>query len=119
MSLYSLAAISTNAQPVLLAELASQNPEHRDYAARAYYIYPMTNANTEAAVPLLIQNLEHTNYRPRYSAVRALGEIGAPRELILPALTGALEDAEKSVRRMATNTLQKIAPEVLTDAPAR
>jgi len=51
----------------------------------------------------------------RRNAIRALGNFGAVATNAISALSHALDDSAEAVRKEATNALQKIAPEMLTN----
>ena len=59
-------------------------------------------------VPFLIDVLRHPNAGVRQQAAFALGEIGQPINLIIPALIGNLDDSEWNVRRVSVRALLNI-----------
>jgi hypothetical protein len=52
-------------------------------------------------------------------AARALAKFGTNALPALPTLTNSLADPVPDVREAATNAIKQIAPQVLTNAPAR
>jgi HEAT repeat protein len=59
--------------------------------------------------------LHHTNVVIRVEALNALRRIGERARPTIPAMREALDDRETAVKEAATNALEKIAPEVLTN----
>ena len=59
-------------------------------------------------VPFLIDVFGHPNAGVRQQAAFALGEIGQPINLIIPALIGNLDDSEWNVRRVSVRALLNI-----------
>jgi HEAT repeat protein len=125
MVVWSLATISTNAQQILLKELADPDPIRRGNAAATYVKFALPKSNAEPAVPLLVQALEGkevdplvgADLLPRLNAAAALGRIKVPPELVLPALTNALQDSYIAVRLTASNSILRITSRTLTNAP--
>ena len=62
----------------------------------------------KSAVPFLIDVFESPNADIRQQAAFALGEIGQPINLIIPALIGNLDDKEWNVRRVSVRALLNI-----------
>lgn len=62
----------------------------------------------KSAVPFLIDVFESSNADVRQKAAFALGEIGQPVDLIIPALIGNLDDREWNVRRVSVRALLNI-----------
>jgi hypothetical protein len=118
-AMYCLGAISTNAMPTALELLASPIPRMRIAATIGLGRFSALKNNAGPAVPILLQNLQSSDRVERFFTVWALGEIKVSPELIVPALSTALTDPAIDVRMTATNALQKIAPEVLRNAPAQ
>jgi hypothetical protein len=116
-AIYSLAAISTNVPPVVMERLADPDPEQRAWAIVALATYSLRVADTRPAMPSLINCVQYTNVRVRSHAIWALGEIKAPTNLTIPALTTILTDQSHVIRSRATNALLRIVPEILNNAP--
>jgi hypothetical protein len=72
----------------------------------------------DLAVPELARKLTDPRTRVRRMAVRSLGLFGKDSAPVLPLLVERLSDTNTDVRDAATNALQKIAPEVLTNGVA-
>ena len=64
----------------------------------------------EPAVPYLIDALAVDNAEIRLNAAYALGEIGTPLDIILPALIRTLTDPEWNVRSLVVRALVTIGP---------
>ncbi|MDB6019481.1 MAG: repeat-containing protein, partial [Pedosphaera sp.] len=67
--------------------------------------------NAQAAVPLLIGELNHTKPWTRMMAAATLGGIASRPEISVPALTNCLTDSESLVRRSAIDALCKFKSE--------
>jgi hypothetical protein len=65
------------------------------------------------AVPALANSIHGTNNQLRWFAAQALGEFGPRARAAVQALTEALTDSDLFLRDRATNSLRKIAPEML------
>jgi HEAT repeat protein len=66
----------------------------------------------------LTRAVASSDYRVRRNAIRSLGDFGSDATNAISSISKALSDSEQVVRKEATNALQKIAPEVLTNAVA-
>lgn len=105
----------TNAVPVMIACLQETNQFVPSLAASAlgtFLIQP------EQCVPALTKAVGSTDYRVRRNAIRSLGKFGLDATNAISAIANALNDPERGVQTEATNALQKIAPEVLTNGVA-
>jgi HEAT repeat protein len=69
----------------------------------------------DLVVPELAKRLTDPRTGVRRMAVRSLGLFGKDSVTVLPLLVERLSDKNNDVRDAATNALQKIAPEVLTN----
>ena len=67
----------------------------------------------EPAVPYLIDALKAESMEIRLNAAYALGEIGTPLDIILPALISTLTDPEWNVRRLVVRALVTIGTPAL------
>jgi HEAT repeat protein len=65
-------------------------------------------AEAKAAVPALIDNLNHKYSMVRWNAAYALGTIGPDAEAAVPALTERLKDENANVRGFAASALDSI-----------
>jgi HEAT repeat protein len=70
----------------------------------------------EIVVPALTNGLTHPKYQVRAAAAAALGVFGLQASSAAPGVLTLLTDTNRDVRKVATNTLLKIAPEALTNA---
>ncbi len=73
------------------------------------------NLESEISVPALAGLLQSTDAGVRERGLANLRDFGDRARPILPQLLAALRDSNADVRRGATNALQIIAPEVLTN----
>jgi len=73
---------------------------------------------TYTAVPVLIAALKDKNPDIRWSAVNALGSIGAEANDAVPALIAALKDEDSDIRRSVVNALESIGAEAKAVVPA-
>lgn len=73
------------------------------------------NLEDEISVPPLADLLQSTDEGIRESGLANLGRFGVRARPALPQVLAALKDSNGDVRRSATNALQKIAPDVLTN----
>jgi FOG: HEAT repeat len=103
----------TNAVPVMIACLGETNPFVPSLAATALGTFLV---QPEQCVPALTKAVASPDYRVRRNAIRALGNFGRVDTNAINAVSKALDDSHQDVRKEATNALQKIAPEVLTNA---
>ena len=71
-----------------------------------------------AAVPLLIETLEHPSWQRRRTAAMLLGRIGPDAGSAVPSLVKALEDPHESVRKSAARALGQIGPKAATAVEA-
>jgi len=67
----------------------------------------------EEAVPALAKCLRSSQFATRAEALTALGKFGAEASSAVPDLLIAAKDGDQLIRSVATNSLLKIAPEVL------
>jgi HEAT repeat protein len=67
----------------------------------------------QIAIPALASCLASTNIAVRVKAVRSLAQFG---RITLPLLVTALKDSDQTVSRVASYSLQIVAPEALTNA---
>ena len=144
-----LAHLGNQGFPPLFALLTSRDPKFRDDAASAMrfqgtnarpaiplLLQGLSNVSSEVTaaiaaetlgelaldadlvVPALSNALHHPRENTRWTTVYALaGFRDDPRTA--PAIAIALSDADPDVRKATTNTLRRIAPEYLTNAPAK
>ena len=72
----------------------------------------------DVSLPALLPLLSHANTEVRSSAIRAVGAFGDAARSAVPLLVKSL-DPFPHARVEATNALLKVAPEILTNAPAQ
>lgn len=72
----------------------------------------------DAAVPSLIEALEHPDPDKRGLAAATLAQIGPAAEQAVPQLVVALNDPDEDVRRMAARALGQIGPQAGEAVPA-
>jgi len=91
-----------------------------DPFARRAGIYGLMGIGPKAraAVPALIEALDHEHFHTRYWACRALREIGPGAKAAVPVLVRLLRDDLPSVRRHAAQALGGIGPEIGEEAIA-
>jgi HEAT repeat protein len=71
------------------------------------------HVESETIIPAIAETLQSTNAHLREYAAERLTTAGARARPAVPALLKALEDPQVRVRAAATNTLRKVAPEML------
>jgi len=69
-------------------------------------------------IPALTNQLHHSEPMVRSVAVDTIANFGPEARAVLPSLLEALDDSDSSVRASATNALERVAPEVLTNGVA-
>src|SRR5947209_2980083 len=133
--------IGTNALPILLATLRSEDsgfkltlvtwtrkltffrPSFNPAQQRrlcAFFALDALGPTATPAVPELISLLKSKDYQIRDLTAQALGSIRAPENLVVPALTNALNDSNLRVRLSIEESLGRIgeAPEMSVPALA-
>ncbi len=103
------------AMPVLLRCLQSGNPRAIKLAAGGLGRAKMEPATT---VPALVRLLSQPDPGTRLDVIYGLREFGELARPAVPDLLRACQDPSVGIRRAASNALEQIAPEVLTNAPA-
>jgi HEAT repeat protein len=95
--------------PVLAKCLSDKDPVVAALSVRA-----LGHLGTELynAVPPLTEALKDPRPHMRVVALQTVGDLGPRGRVALPLLMPLLNDSDLGARREATNTLQKIAPEV-------
>lgn len=87
--------------------------------SRSAYGFIALGDKAAPAIPELARRVTTGHPIRRGLAVKALSGLGPVAKPAVPELRKALNDPVDLIRIAATNALQNIAPEVLTDAPAR
>ncbi len=111
----------TNATIVIptLLRLLSDSDEFVAAAAASVLGSSFAPQSHPTVVPALALNLRSTNETLRALSAYALGNYRQLATSVVPLLKPMLLDASQFVRQYATNALQQIAPEALTNAPAQ
>jgi HEAT repeat protein len=105
------------AVPVLVKCLEASDPKIQYGAADAL---GRIVAEPLVVIPALTNCLnESTREDVRYAATWALGRYGEQARAAVPLLLTQLTNRDAAVRNWTTNTLHQIAPEVLTNSPAK
>jgi len=99
---------STSSIPFVLECLRDDAPE---VVVAATLAIPKIEA--DLMVPALLVQTANTNRNVREVTIEALGEYRTNARSALPALLSLCNDPDARVRRAATNSLRKIAPEML------
>jgi hypothetical protein len=115
-----LPQLCTNAAPAiptLVRCLQDRDPQVQWTAAMAL---GRASLQPDLVVPALVAACQ-TPAAPvvRLRCISALGDFGPRARSAEACLVAALSDPEKNIRRAATNSLRRVAPEVLTNAAAR
>ncbi len=76
----------------------------------------LTHIGGKEIVPALAAVLTNHQHPARWSVALNIQNMGNNAHVAIPALIKSLSDPEPLVRKAATNTLRKIAPEALTNA---
>jgi len=117
---YSRSAFGTNAYPILIDCLDDPDATIALEAALA-----LVRAGAEPAIVCskITRQFQHPDWWQRNGAIQTVGMYqGNAREQVrtlIPDLVAALADANPQVRESAETVLRSVAPEVLTNAPAK
>ena len=142
-----LVNIGPSAIPALLAIITNQNAEARFYAVRslqqlgaeavpaiptlilclrdravssaAYESLGRLKLEPHRVVPVLANTAQGSDPLSRALAILTLGDFRQEAQAAVPMLLTALSDREAVVRDAATNALQQIAPELITNSPSQ
>jgi hypothetical protein len=104
------------AVPLLVQCLASTN---QIVACAAAYSLCSLRLRPDIVFPILTNHLHSLDPDARVAAAEWLGEFETHRPLARSLLLAALNDPSEDVRSSAANALDKVAPDVLTNAPAQ
>jgi HEAT repeat protein len=110
--------LGTNAHPVipfLVAELRHPNHFYRERAADAL---GGLHIDPEVVVPALTNLVQDSSPAARFIAIKALGQFGPAARPAAPLILETLKTRE-DLQWVSKNALREIAPEMLTNAPAR
>ena len=139
--------IGPSAIPALLAIITNQNAEARFYAVRsiqqlgseaapaipmlivclkdravsiaAYESLGRLKLEPHRVVPVLVSTAQGSDPLSRALAILTLGDYRKEAQAAVPTLLAALSDNHAVVRDAATNALQQIAPELLTNSTSQ
>jgi HEAT repeat protein len=109
--------MGSNALPAIPLLVDCTTSTNRDLAWRAMRALGRLQLEPDRVVPALITQLNYPDYN-RIAAVWALRRYGSNAMSAVPFLLQRISDPDEGVRMAVTNALMKIAPEVLTNAPA-
>jgi HEAT repeat protein len=112
-----IGSMGTNAAPAL--PLFIKHLKHQDLPLAYSAALALGTMKTDPAIvlPALANALQDPRPPVRMAAVRSLGDLGEGARSATANVLAAFSDIEWQVRLNATNALQKIAPEVLTNTP--
>ena len=106
-AILALAKIGAPAVPFFQAELSSPG---RAGDSLVLFSVIQLGTNARPLVPLLIKNLGLTNSRAVRGNLYTLGALKLDPEIVIPAVTGMLQDPLPDVRIRAADTLAKFGP---------
>ncbi len=118
-ALESMAWMGTNARAAVPALIQCLKDPDRGIRSLAASDLGQLKSEPELVVPALTTTMRDADADVRYCAITALGQFGSEARSATPALLNSLTDPQAHVRAQARNTLQKIAPEILTNAAPR
>ncbi len=115
-----LASFGTNSLPAIPILLRCLDDPADDVRYGAADMLGRIGLASDQSVPGLMKCLENNpNPMAKAAAARSLALFGTSALPAIPPLHAALNDENEFVRRLAKEALSKIAPEVLTNAPAK
>jgi HEAT repeats len=101
---------------VLVTQVLVPYLEERDLAWAAASALGRARLNPEVVVQALTNAMRFEDMRTQTQVAAALGGFKRDARCAIPALTLRLSNADERIRLAATNALNRIAPEVLTNA---
>jgi HEAT repeat protein len=101
------------AVPLLIQNLES---EHSGLVGRTAEALGQIASQPELTVPALTHILDHSDWTVKYRALQALAHFGTAAQSAVPLVTKMLDDTEEHVRAEAQLTLEKIKPQILSEA---
>jgi len=116
LSIVDLGTNAAPAIPIFIQQLGHPNHFYRERAADAL---GKLHIEPDTVVPALARLLQDNSQAARYLALSGLENFESRARPVAPAITVLLTDPEDGIRTAATNALLKIAPEMLTNAPAK
>jgi HEAT repeat protein len=116
MAIEALGEGARPAVPVLVAHLRAENPH---VAVQVALTLGRLGLEPDVVVPALTNALRSANRGIRQCAAHGLGDFGDKAKAAVPALVRTLDDPWPKARLFATNALQKISPEVLSQSAVR
>lgn len=120
-----MAYLGTNVTPALPVLLQCAQDQDRILSRIAVTALAQLAADTTATLPMnsilpaVCATLTDPDPFTRGYGIDLLLQIGPPARHAAPALLNAFQDPDDHVRRKATNALRRIAPDLLTNAPAQ
>lgn len=110
--------LGTNADQATMPLIRNLKDPDEHVAAEAAAVLGTLKLQPTSAVPALASALTNSSAVVRDSAATALGHFSTAARSVVPALLRAMADPDTDVRASASNAVLRIAPEVLTNAPA-
>jgi hypothetical protein len=114
-AMLALSHLGPQAVPAMAA-LLSNPSQAADFCAAECIRNLGTNARP--LLPLLMQNLQQTNWRAAAVSARALGDTNFAPDLVVPALTGCLQHPRREVRMEAPLALMEFGAQARSALPA-
>jgi HEAT repeat protein len=103
--LHSLKVDENELVPVLIADLAHENPYPRLVVAKALW---REFGQLEVALPTVIELLKHDNVEIKTLAAQLLGRIGPEARMAIPGLSVASTDSDEVVRMAAQQAIENV-----------
>jgi HEAT repeat protein len=110
--------MGSNAQPAIPLLVECLKDKDEMVAKEAAWSLGELQLEPNFVVPALISNADPSRPMPFSFALFALGEFGTNARAAVPLLTQAIRSDDEKVRSAATQALENIAPDLLTNAPS-
>lgn len=104
LAMHALSYIGPEVHPVMLAVLTNINPMELRWASPCI---GRMGPDARPLIPLLVQNLQHTNLSVACSCTRALGELKLEPGFVVPALMMGLADPRQQMQIQAATSLKQ------------
>ncbi len=114
-----LICMGTNAAPAVPALVQATSDNELAVALHAVLALGLIGSRQSITVPALTHALQDPRPPIRAGAADALLRLGAEARPAVLALLKTLADEDQKVREWTTNALLEIAPDILTNAPAK
>jgi len=108
--------LGTNAAPAIPTLIGRLRNPDQAVAGTSAALLGISATQPETVVPALSEAAGGTNAHVRVCAVEAFSAFGQSARGAVPVLVRALGDGDTAVREAATNSLRKVAPEMLLEA---